>query len=95
MSITIPDGSNVGIDIDIIDRNLDTEGRRLIFGSLSRISQPVEDISFGQSVASKPYGRNDITVLTGAPGSAAAFVHSFQQSSTKHKLTAKMPVIRR
>ena len=56
------DGSNVGIDIDIIDRKA---GHRR---SVSDIWEFVENlsasrsISFGQSVASKPYGRNDITV---------------------------------
>ena len=62
-----------------------------IWEFVETLSPPVEDMSFGQSVAiNKPYGRYDVTVLIGAPGSAAAFVYTFQQSTNSWKLQSKL-----
>ena len=98
------DGANMGISIDI-DRDagmfiVGSEGCAHTFVKRSpsgiwefveTLSPPVEDISFGQSVAiNKPYGRDDVTVLIGAPGSAAAFVYTFQQSTNSWTLQSKL-----
>lgn len=40
------------------------------------------DVKFGSSVAiHKPYGRNDTTILVGAPGIASVYVFAFQSST--------------
>ena len=64
-----------------------------IWEFVETISPPVEDISIGQSAAiDKPFGRDydDITVLIGAPGSAAVFVYTFQQSTNSWRLQSKL-----
>ncbi len=49
------------------------------------------NIFFGQSVAiNKPYGRDDVTVLIGAPGIASAFVYSLHVDINSFSLQAKL-----
>src|SRR6056300_395085 len=48
-------------------------------------------MKFGSSVAiHKPYGRDDVTVLVGAPGIAAAYVFVFQSSTNSFAYQATL-----
>jgi hypothetical protein len=49
------------------------------------------DMYFGQSVAiNKPYGRDDVTILIGAPGIASVFVYTFHADINSFSVQAKL-----
>jgi len=55
------------------------------------IGETEANMEFGQSVSiNKPSGRDDTTILIGAPGAAAAFVYAFSKSTSSWELQAKL-----